>query len=100
MSEQEPEQAACGVTHYAGCACHEKGWEKRWKMAIDMAARAGIERDDAREKARRLAVFAGEILAEVHINASYGVFCQATEEQIESWVKERAERLASISQSG
>jgi len=125
MSEQEPEQADCGsLTHYAGCACHEQGWQNRWQAAIDAAARAGIERDyarrdldnalsdwrqadtdciraihernDAREKAKQLAVFAGEILAAVRINAIYGVFSQATEEQIEAWVKERAERLAKI----
>jgi hypothetical protein len=129
MSEQEPEQSDCGsLTHYAGCACHEQGWQNRWKAAIDAAARAGIERDearrdldnalsdlrqadtdciraihernDAREKAKQLAMFAGDLLADVRVNAIYGTFAQATEDQIEAWVKERAERLASISQSG
>jgi hypothetical protein len=32
-------------THYAGCECHEQGWENKWKAAVDMAARASIERD-------------------------------------------------------
>ena len=43
---QEPEQEKCGTTHHAGCACHEKGWENKWKAAIEMAARATVERDD------------------------------------------------------
>lgn len=34
-----------GMTHYAGCACHEKGWENKWKCAVEMAARAELERD-------------------------------------------------------
>lgn len=43
---QEPEQEKCGTTHYAGCACHEQGWENKWKAAIEMAARATVERDE------------------------------------------------------
>lgn len=35
-----------GPTHYAGCACHEKGWENKWKCAVEMAARAEVERDE------------------------------------------------------
>ena len=42
---QEPEQEQCGTTHYAGCACHEQGWKNKWKAAIEMAARAELERD-------------------------------------------------------
>lgn len=41
---QEPEQEKCGTTHYAGCACHERGWENKWKAAIEIAARAEHER--------------------------------------------------------
>ena len=43
---QEHEQEKCGTTHYAGCACHEKGWENKWKCAVEMAARATAERDE------------------------------------------------------
>ena len=43
---QEPEQEKCGTTHYAGCTCHEQGWENKWKAAIEMAARATVERDE------------------------------------------------------
>jgi len=43
---QEPEQEKCGTTHYAGCACHEQGWENKWKAAIEMAAQASVERDE------------------------------------------------------
>lgn len=43
---QEPEQQACGVTHCAGCACREQGWQNKWQAAVEMAARAQIERDD------------------------------------------------------
>lgn len=34
-----------GPTHYAGCACHEKGWQNKWECAVEMAARAEVERD-------------------------------------------------------
>lgn len=44
-SAQEPEQEDCGTTHYAGCACHEKGWENKWKTAVAMAAQAEVDRD-------------------------------------------------------
>lgn len=37
-----------GLTHYAGCACHEKGWQNKWECAVEMAARAKVECDDAR----------------------------------------------------
>jgi hypothetical protein len=39
-------QAKCGPTHYAGCTCHEQGWENKWKCAVEMAARATVERDE------------------------------------------------------
>lgn len=32
-----------------------EGWENKWKCAVDMAARAEIERDDAQEDAKLLA---------------------------------------------
>lgn len=48
-SGQEPEQEQCGITHYAGCACHEKGWENKWKVAIEMSARAQIECERLRD---------------------------------------------------
>lgn len=35
-----------GTTHYAGCACHEKGWENKWKCAVEMAAQAELNRDE------------------------------------------------------
>ena len=38
MTMQEPEQEKCGTTHYAGCACHEQGWENKLKAAIEIAA--------------------------------------------------------------
>ena len=31
------------------------GWENKWKCAVDMAARAELERDDAQEDAKLLA---------------------------------------------
>jgi hypothetical protein len=30
----------------AGCAGHEQGWENKWKCAVEMAARATVERDE------------------------------------------------------
>jgi hypothetical protein len=47
-SVQEPEQQECGTTNYAECACHEKVWENKWKCAVEMAARAEMERDELR----------------------------------------------------
>jgi len=41
-----------GPTHYAGCACHERGWENKWQSAVDMAARAELERDEWRDRAK------------------------------------------------
>ena len=32
-------------THYAGCSCHEKGWENKWKCAVEMAAQAEAKLD-------------------------------------------------------
>lgn len=29
-----------GTTHYAGCACHERGWQNKWECAVEMAAQA------------------------------------------------------------
>ena len=46
---QEPAQADCGMTHYAGCACHERGWKNKWRAAVEMAAQAQAERDEARK---------------------------------------------------
>lgn len=44
------------VTHHAGCACHEQGWENKWKAAVEMAARAENERDEMREVIRAATV--------------------------------------------
>lgn len=49
---QEPEQEKCGTTHHTGCASHEQGWENKWKAAVEMAAQAIVQRDEAREAAR------------------------------------------------
>ena len=46
---QEPEQEKCGTTHYAGCNCHEQGWENKWKCAVEMAARAEARLDAVRQ---------------------------------------------------
>lgn len=48
LGVQEPEHKQCGITHYAGCACHEQGWENKWNAAVEMAALATVERDEAR----------------------------------------------------
>ena len=63
---QESELARCqrdDVTHHAGCACHEQGWQNKWKAAVEMAARAEnrlqaveIERDEMREVIRAATV--------------------------------------------
>ncbi len=45
LGGHEPEQEKCGTTHYAGCACHEKGWQNKWECAVEMAARAEAKLD-------------------------------------------------------
>ena len=48
-------QEACGsTTHYAGCACHERGWENKWKAAVEMAAQAHADLELARESIREM----------------------------------------------
>jgi hypothetical protein len=44
------------VTHHAGCACHEQGWQNKWKAAVEMAAVAENERDEMREVIRAATV--------------------------------------------
>jgi hypothetical protein len=41
------------------------GWENKWKCAIDMAARAELERDDARELAQQMSESNQVLQAEV-----------------------------------
>lgn len=36
----------CDTTHHAGCKCHEQGWHNKWQCAVEMAARAEVEKDD------------------------------------------------------
>ena len=58
MSE-DSELARCqrdDVTHHAGCACHERGWQNKWRVAVEMAARAENERDEMREVIRAATV--------------------------------------------
>ena len=38
-------ETQCGTTHYAGCACHEKGWQNKWQCAVEMAAQAEAKLD-------------------------------------------------------
>ena len=44
------------MPHYAPprCACSQKGWENKWRIAVEMAAQAMVERDEWREKAQRM----------------------------------------------
>lgn len=44
------------VTHHAGCACHEQGWQNKWEAAVEMAARAENELARLREVIRAAAV--------------------------------------------
>jgi hypothetical protein len=82
--KQEPEQEKCGITHYAGCACHEKGWENKWETAIEMAAQASVERDEYRR-------IAGELVAAIRINTMRGTFATATIEDVDQWLKQWTE---------
>lgn len=55
----ETDLARCqraGVTHHAGCDCHEQGWQNKWQAAVEMAALAENERDEMREVIRAATV--------------------------------------------
>lgn len=52
----DPDGGYCGGHPLDGCSCHEKGWQNKWESAVEMAARATVERDEWREKAEKLAV--------------------------------------------
>lgn len=64
------------VTHHAGCACHEQGWQNKWRAAVEMAALAENERDEMR-------LLAGELLAFIRVNVARDTFAGATIEQVE-----------------
>ena len=85
-SSQEPEQEECGTTHYAGCACHEKGWRNKWKAAIEIATLASMERDEYRG-------IAGELVAAIRINTMRGTFATATIEDVDQWLKQWTEKF-------
>jgi len=78
---QEPEQEKCGTTHYAGCACHEQGWENKWNAASEMAAQASMERDEYRR-------LASELVAAIRNNTMRGIFATATIEDVDQWLKQ------------
>ena len=43
--------------HDEGCdcaECREAGWENKWRVAVDMAARASLDRDELRKLATDL----------------------------------------------
>lgn len=42
------------VTHHAGCACHEQGWQNKWEAAVEMAAQAENKLDELRSAVRAL----------------------------------------------
>lgn len=86
LTMQEPEQEKCGTTHYAGCACHEQGWENKWKAAIEMAAQASVERDEYR-------CIAGELVAAIRVNTMRGTFATATIEDVDQWLKQWTDKF-------
>jgi len=85
-TSQEPEHRECGTTHYAGCDCHERGWENKWKSAIEIAARASLERDEYK-------TVAGELIAAIRVNVLRGTFAAATIEQIDEWLNQWAVKM-------
>jgi hypothetical protein len=89
MPEIDLELARCqreGVTHHAGCACHEQAWQNKWEIAIEMAAQAMVERDDLR-------VLAGELVAFIRVNVMRDTFTGATIEQVDESLAPFVERL-------
>ena len=84
---EEPEQTQCGTTHYAGCDCHEQGWQNKWGEAIDRAAQLSIERDAFR-------MMAGELIAAIRMNSLRGTFATCSHDGIELWLKPWIARLA------
>jgi len=93
---QEPEQEACGETHHAGCACHEQGWQNKYQIAVDMAARAQIKSAQYEELLIDAARLAEELIMAIWVNNANGKFKSATPEQLKDWLRPRIERLQAI----
>ena len=93
---QEPEQEACGISHRAGCACHEQGWRNKWECAVDMAARAQIKSELRGELLVDAARLAEELIMAIWVNNANGGFKSATPEQLKDWLRPRIERLQAI----
>ena len=58
-----------GTTHYAGCACHERGWRNKWESAVEIAAELlnDIMNDEvnAQDEAEKwLRAYAPDVLAQ------------------------------------
>jgi len=90
----EPHQEGCPQTHYAGCACHERGWQNKWQVAVEMAAQAQVERDEllaairAYRDAKGLSVRIDEQLV-----AKLKRICKARGVTQARWISERIEEL-------
>ena len=90
----ESELARCqrdDVTHHAGCACHEQGWQNKWECAVEMAAQAENERD-------RLRLAMGELIAAVRINYLRGTFV-ATERELDAWLERWTMKLNPVTEN-
>jgi hypothetical protein len=93
---QELEQEKCEETHHAGCACHEQGWQNKYQVAVDMAARAQIKSAWREELLINAARLAEELIMAIWVNNANGGFKSATPEQLKDWLRPRIERLQAI----
>lgn len=66
-----------GATHYAGCACHERGWQNKWDSAVQMAAQAEAKLDATRNALRHAAELLNDIMND-EVNA---------QDEAEKWLR-------------
>ena len=77
------------IDHEEGCdcpECREAGWANKWRVAVDMAARASLQADDMR-------ALAGELVAFIRVNVLHGTFREAAIDQVDEALKPFLERL-------
>lgn len=65
------------------------GWRDKWQCAVDMAARAQVDRDAYR-------IVVGELIAAIRVNAMRGTFATATVEDVDQWLKQWTDKLTLI----
>jgi len=93
------------------------GWQNKWEYAVELAAKAKAERDEAcadlefrrdlfklqeqqlndvRAERDRLAAIARELTAMIRVNVMWGRFAECSVEQIDEYLKPWNEKIAAV----